>query len=240
MADDSSEKVTAAAAAVTDELVAEAIAATKRPKGVEAPHEAVRQALRRRAAGETYTAIGGDIAEAIGAANGAAAAKLVSRWCKAAEAAGTGYVAGGRKTRQARPVRRSPVIAARLSMPVYDRVVARARKRDESLTATVERLVSRGLDREPPDIDPEQALAAERRTQLAEELARVSAEIQNMRRPVYGIGSNLNQLARFVNSRREQPENLVGLLTKIARDQEAVLETMTSLEAATVALVEKG
>lgn len=194
----------------------------------EALRLAVPAALQRRAAGESYAAIGRGLSPVLGVGPHTAA-KWVADWCKVAAA----IVDDDDELAQrlvATPVRTGPRRATKSKVfvgfrPTPATVAAlEARRGSMSLAQTAEKYVEIGLGR--------------RRTRQAdapatgvpvEVLVDVANEVAALRLELTRQGNNLNQLTRYTHSYRELPLNTERWLTAATQQLQATQQALIAL-----------
>ena len=233
--------------------VAAAVAASV---GGPAARRAVASALTRRCAGESFAAIGRDVAATLGVTEGVAA-KRVSAWCREAAATASPDLAAALGAGSGRtPARRSAtksakVISLRPRQAVYEALAAKAGRR--SVSATAEHYIAVGLGRArgsqggntggghiggkprggniatPCDHPaPVATLPPGDVDRLAALLDHLATRVETLRLEQVAEGRNLNQLTRFANSYRELPVDLTDHLSAL---QQQLASTGAAVEA---------
>lgn len=182
--------------------------------------DAVTQSLRRRADGESYAAIGRDLAATLGLSD-TAAAKQVSVWCRTAATLDSDYDAGGKVRRKNPEPRTEAPIAFRPRPGTREMLAKRAGKR--SLSAVVEVAVDLYLGRKVESVDP--GLAGE----VAPELAKVADKLGEIEHQVRGIARNRNQLQKYINVYRQLPVKFAAEMSRENTNLEHVLSELEAL-----------
>lgn len=185
----------------------------------------VPQALQRRAAGESYAAIGRGIAEELGVST-STAAKWVSLWCGLAATIADTEVAAvlaparastGRKERR----KTDAMISFRPTPKVLDDL--RARSAGMSVNQAAEKYLEVGLNRRRPRLDPApQALPMDALINMADATSMLRTELRRE-------GNNLNQVTRYVHTYRELPRNITAQLTATQQQLERTEQALQVL-----------
>lgn len=191
---------TAAAAAspgtLTEATTAPAEAA-KRSQQV--PATVVAEAVRRRASGESFAAIGRALQ---------VPPRRVSAWCSAADPAAA--------VRRPRATTKGAPVAVRLPLPLHRQVTKRAGR--GPVGAVVVDLVAAGLAKPAPD-DADVWDAAERR-EIAQRVIAATNALGALEVQVRAAGRLLNQVARYLGVYRELPVSVVDELAAVRESVE--------------------
>lgn len=191
---------------------------------------AVQNALRRRADGESYAAIGRDLAAGLGL-SGTAAAKVVSLWCRTAATLNPDYDAGG-KVRRKNPVAKTEAPIAFRPRPGTRAMLAKRAGR-RPLSAVVEVAVDLYLGRKHEEVAPGLADA------VAPELARVADRLGEIEFQEAGIGRNLNQRQKFLNTYKQLPVKFAAETARENDLHQGVLAELAALRQELAALPEE-
>ncbi|MFJ7619819.1 hypothetical protein ACIQYZ_13560 [Rhodococcus erythropolis] len=218
-----------AAALDYEALAAEVAAEVTGPRGRAPELSAVTESLRRRAAGEAYPAI----ASAIGVS-----AKRAASWCRTAQRIDARFDAREAKPRRARAGGRpaSTMFSARIEADLVALVRGRAASEGRSVTSVVESALRGYVGRKVAGV--ETLVRRELRKRLKEELRELSASVGALSMELRRQGSNLNQIAAFVNRYRELPVSIADELAATRRALEVNEAALERLHAAVLARYE--
>ena len=192
----------------------------------EALRRAVPQALQRRAAGESYAAIGRDLSPVL-PVGPHTAAKWVADWCKVAAAIADDELA---QRLVATPVRTGPRRATKSKVFVGFRptpataAALEARRGSMSLAQTAEKYVEIGLGRRRTRQGDAPATGVP-----TEVLVDVANEVAALRLELSRQGNNLNQLTRYAATYRELPLNIERQLTAATQQLDATQQAVIAL-----------
>ncbi|MCZ0914108.1 plasmid mobilization relaxosome protein MobC [Gordonia amicalis] len=131
--------------------------------------------------------------------------------------------------RKPRPITKESPIAFRPRPGTRGRLEKRAGQR--SLSVVVELAVDAYLGRKVVDVDPSLRAA------LAAELSEVGDRLASIEHDERGVGRNLNQIARFLNTYREIPLGLAQELREANKIHERVLTELAAIRGALDRLV---
>lgn len=220
-----SEGEAGAVAPSLDALAAGVAAEAKGPEVPETTAALVVAALRRRAEGTSYAAIGRELG---------VPAKRVSQWCRtAAEAAPASPVAAvaeaaDAKRKRPRAVTRSAPVAARFTPRTYERL--RERAGGAPVSSVVVAAVESYLSTVP--VDTEQVLSDERRRLLSDGLIATANALGGVEQQLRVIGRLENQLVRFAIGHTGGASDLpVDLGVALAQQRDALAAVAVELAA---------
>lgn len=217
------------------ELARAVASAVERPRAAAPPPSAVAFALDGRARGKSYAELGRRLAEPL-RLKPAQAAKAASLWCRTAETLDPSYRAGGEPRKAREGTGRSRPVAARLDPGLYERLIVAADGRPVS--GVVEAAVKAYLRRVVPGKG--EVMSLQRRKALQEALSRVADELAGIRVQAAGIGKNVNQQTKFINTYRELPVKHSVELARMNDGHEAVVTQLDAVRASIDALLEAG
>ena len=193
----------AGAAAPDFGVLAEAVTASvegaKRPEPT--PATTVAEALRQRASGASYAAIGRQLG---------VPPRKVSTWCRAADPAAA--------VRRPRATTRSKPVAVRLPLPLHRAVTKRAGR--GPVGAVIVDLVAAGLAKPAPD-DAEVWDAAERR-EIAQRVIAATNALGALEVQIRAAGRLLNQIAKHLGVYRELPLAITDELAAVRESMEKI------------------